>query len=56
MYVNKRTGQVLTDEDLESIIVSYTDSGYIGRPADNIIEDLLEKGFEYVDNVESIEK
>lgn len=48
MYRNSKTGQVLSDDDVDQIISSWATRGSVGRPRECVIEDLIESGFEYV--------
>lgn len=48
MYRNAETGQVLSDEDVDAIVTSWTDGGYNGRPRECVLHDLRQAGFEYV--------
>lgn len=50
MYRNSSTGQVLTDEDVDEIVSSWAGNGSIGRPRECVIDDLISKGFQYVDD------
>lgn len=47
MYRNKATGQILSDEDVDAIVISWADAGFTGRPRESVIADLLARGFEY---------
>lgn len=51
MFKNPKTGEVITNEQLDDVVQSWLDSGYIGRPRENIIAALEEQGFELIDDV-----
>lgn len=51
MYFNSRTGQTLSDDDVDQIVSSWADNGVIGRPRECVIDDLIESGFEYVKDI-----
>jgi len=53
MYRNSNTGQTLSDDDVDQIVSSWAARGVVGRPRECVIDDLVEAGFEYVqDSVE----
>ena len=51
MYRNSRTGQTLSDDDVDQIVSSWAVRGVVGRPRECVIDDLLEAGFEYVADI-----
>lgn len=51
MYRNSRTGQTLSDDDVNQIMSSWADKGVVGRPRECVIDDLIEAGFEYVKDI-----
>ena len=51
MYRNSRTGQTLSDDEVDLIMSSWADKGVVGRPRESVIDDLIEAGFEYVSDI-----
>ena len=51
MYRNSRTGQTLSDDEVDLIMSSWADKGVVGRPRECVIDDLIESGFEYVKDI-----
>lgn len=51
MYINSRTGQTISDDDVDQIVSSWADNGVIGRPRECVINDLIASGFEYVKDI-----
>lgn len=51
MYRNSKTGQILSDDDVDQIIGSWAGRGVVGRPRECVIDDLLESGYEYVEDI-----
>ncbi|MEN6339412.1 MAG: hypothetical protein ABFD03_04735 [Clostridiaceae bacterium] len=51
MYRNSRTGQVLSDEDVDFIVSGLAEKGLIGRPRENVIQEVFGSGFEYVNEL-----
>lgn len=51
MYQNSRTGQTLSDDEVDQIVSSWAVRGVIGRPRECVIDDLIEAGFEYVADI-----
>lgn len=48
MYRNSKTGQTLSEDDVDQIVSSWAARGVVGRPRECVIDDLIEAGFEYV--------
>lgn len=48
MYRNTSTGQTLSDDDVDQIVSSWAARGVVGRPRECVIDDLIEAGFEFV--------
>lgn len=51
MYRNSSTGKTLSDDEVDQIVSSWAARGVVGRPRECVIDDLLDAGFEYVEDV-----
>ena len=51
MYRNCTTGQTLSDDEVDQIVSSWATRGVVGRPRECVIDDLIEAGFEYVQDI-----
>lgn len=51
MYRNSSTGQTLSDDEVDQIVSSWAARGVVGRPRECVIDDLIEAGFEYIEDI-----
>lgn len=51
MYRNSRTGEVLSDEDVDFIVSGLAEKGLIGRPRECVIQEVFGSGYEYVNEL-----
>ncbi|MPM26406.1 hypothetical protein SDC9_72907 [bioreactor metagenome] len=51
MYRNSRTGEVISDEDVDVIVSGFAEHGLVGRSRESVIQEVFGSGYEYVNEL-----